>query len=209
LKLYKFLTDAVFSDYMDNYLRGNVYISAWNAFNDPMEGFFHYFLSDGHIADEIVGQKSRFRVSSFTPKYNNFLMWSHYTNKHKGVCLEYEVDPAALGVGNLLENITYVRSLRRIDTVAPIEDQAKIILLTKTYHWRYEKEVRLLFDSDRDRSVPFGQVKAVIFGTKSNDDLINDVKHQIRMLDLKPLLYKATINYNKAAIGRTRISVGR
>lgn len=205
MKLYKFLTDAVFSDYLDSYISGNVYVSAWNAFNDPMEGFFHYYLSDGHIADQIVGQKSRFRVSCFTPKYNNFLMWSHYANKHKGVCLEYEVDPATLGIGNLLESVTYVRKLHRIDRLAPVEDQANNILLTKTYHWRYEKEVRLLFESDRDRSVPFGQVKAVIVGTKADDSLVTDVKRQIRMLNPKPLLYKATINYNKASIGRIRI----
>ncbi len=205
MKLYKFLTNTVFSDYIDSYISGNVYVSAWNAFNDPMEGFFHYYLSDRYIADQIVGQKSRFRVSCFTPRYNNFLMWSHYTNKHEGVCLEYEVDPATLGIGNILDSVTYVRRLQRIDRIASIEEQAKKILLTKTYHWRYEKEVRLLFQSDQDTSVPFGQVKAIIVGTKADDGLVTNVKRRIRMLDSKPLLYRATINYNKASIGRKRL----
>lgn len=89
-----------------------------------------------------------FGICSFSKVNNDILMWSHYSDGHKGLCLVYKREP-----GNVLEGAEQVRYPKNnefpyIDywlgpTKQQIDEIAKIIL-TKAFHWKYEKEWRIL-----------------------------------------------------------------
>lgn len=206
MNLFKFMSKNTFIEYLNLHLDGKTYVTDWQSVNDPMEGFFRYKLSDDDYANLVVGQKTTYKLSCFTKTFNNYLMWSHYADKHQGVCLEYDVNPASLDQRYILECVTYSNQLPQMDTALPMEEQAKIFLLTKTYHWRYEKEVRLLFQSPRNDTIPFCKLKSITFGIRFDDEpSTNDIITDISTMPDKPKMYKAMINYDKAVINRTRI----
>ena len=65
-------------------------------------------------------------------------MWSHYADKHKGVCLGFDVGED----DNLLEvNYTNKRLEFSLDNLD--ESHVKTLLRTKYQGWRYEDEVRI------------------------------------------------------------------
>lgn len=65
----------------------------------------------------------------------NPLLWSHYADKHRGICLGFKVDE------RILRRVTYVRD--RSPLKLPLtKETADLLLWTKYWDWRYEKEWR-------------------------------------------------------------------
>lgn len=210
MKLYKYLSDDVFRDYLTSHLNGEVYLSSWRDFNDPMEGYFTYIAhrDTRHIIDAVVGEKSEYRVSCFCKSYRQFLLWSYYTNKHRGVCLEYVVQPDQLHPGCILKAVRYNDSLPRLDLSASVDEQARMFLLTKLKPWEQEQEVRLLARNVAQRTIPFGRLTGIIFGVNYAAGDPKDTGRQRVATEYRvrgrtrPRLYQAAIEGDSAAITR-------
>lgn len=69
-----------------------------------------------------------FYINSFTTDHHNILMWSHYANNNKGICIEYDFDDADERIQNSIFKSTYID--RPIDVTDLIEskDNKKISL---------------------------------------------------------------------------------
>lgn len=94
----------------------------------------------------------------FESDVNNPLMWAHYANNHDGFCVEYEIrlwglgSPWSLSRDYLSENFlilpvsytTSKSSVTALDFLLNPFVEAQRALSTKSYHWAYEKEVRLI-----------------------------------------------------------------
>ena len=66
---------------------------------------------------------------------------SHYADKHRGICLGFEInDKTALTVKYVPERIKV--SDGRIQDLRENNELASILWLTKFEHWHYENEVR-------------------------------------------------------------------
>jgi len=210
MKLYKYLSDKTFHDHLDSHLRGEVHLSSWRDFNDPMEGFFIYIANGDQqqAVDAVVGKKSKFRVSCFCKSYKKFLLWSYYTNKHRGVCLEFEVHKKRLPANCILESIVYSPTLPQFDANANVDDQAKRFLLTKMTPWKQEGEVRLLGHNLSSDTISFGRLIGIIFGVNysqgdSRDQTRQRVVHAVRDLGQSgPELYQAVIEGDSPEIQR-------
>lgn len=131
-----------------------------------------HFVSDAYdkFCDEIVGELkaiwSKSLVSCFSTRSDSVLMWSHYGNSHRGVCIEFERPnftdfydvkysdrKAALDLFKTLELILGYLFLQEKPNSCD-QELAKIILnvfCTKSKDWSYEKEVRCIFSSENDR----------------------------------------------------------
>jgi hypothetical protein len=101
-----------------------------------------------HIAKEKI-EKSK--VTCFSKRYDNTLMWSHYANQHKGVCLEFNgsMHPSEIlerGKATIL-NVNYDR--KEIINYNKNKEQAIVDLFTrKSSDWKYEEEVRIIVMDD-------------------------------------------------------------
>ena len=99
-------------------------------------------------------------VTCFSRKYDSLLMWSHYADKHKGVCIEYDRplsnDFIDMEYSDIRPKIKF-ESLTRYESAVSIvgreydqEIQRKVQLdcmlpfITKSKEWKYEQEVRCL-----------------------------------------------------------------
>lgn len=100
-------------------------------------------------------------VKCFTPNNANILMWSHYANSHKGICLEFDtlVDPEFFVYPI---NVVYSEEYPNLEFTD--KKFTTDVLRTKSKDWEYEQEVRICkpqfgyycFNPESLRSVIFG-----------------------------------------------------
>ncbi len=113
----------------------------------------------------------------FSSKATNPVLWSHYAENHRGVCLAFDVPD------HLLLEVQYVSKRGRIDVDAFIGSDGEAgeclirrALATKYTHWRYENEWRVFISLDHEARegdlyfADFGpeiRLRQVIVGPKS------------------------------------------
>ena len=83
----------------------------------------------------------------FTASWQNPVLWSHYAQKHRGICLSYDLDDS------LVERVRYrgKRIAPRFDNQGGLirdEPFAQDMLFTKYKRWGYEQEVRVWVSLD-------------------------------------------------------------
>lgn len=117
-------------------------------------------------------QKSISGVTCFSKSHLKTLMWSHYADKHSGICLGFDLYPVNRADNNLMiMSVSYVKSIRRLNF---FKDRDAILfhwLFTKSHVWEYEDEVRAFF-SDRNGLIPFEKrcLREVYFGVRTNKE---------------------------------------
>jgi len=123
------------------------------------------------------------RIYCLTPKPDNTLMWSHYADNHRGICLEFSV-PDNLLFSKAAE-VVY-REVYPHWVPCDINDKPGLVMeliLTKSADWCYEKEYRLVSVQTSALSnflqlhgdyfrLPNGALKSVIMGSEANHKAI-------------------------------------
>jgi hypothetical protein len=85
--------------------------------------------------------QKRYRIYCLTPKPADTLMWSHYAEKHSGICLEYRCDNHVLSSAL---KVIYCDSYPSFDLADEEPDTALLPILCKAKDWSYEEEYRLI-----------------------------------------------------------------
>ena len=105
--------------------------------------------------------RSGFGVLSLSANPNSVLMWSHYSDSHKGFCIEY--DFGALRPTDLRRRLCHpvfyrkkitdaTRWLAHTDRTDFNNLFAQFVSLIKSDEWRYEKEWRILYPGGPDHA---------------------------------------------------------
>ena len=133
-------------------------------------------------------------ISCFSEIHNHALMWGHYSNKHKGFCIEYDmsmlIDSNPQIAGQLIPVIyTDIRPIidrnmissfdiknGKIEAAAYANKYFTKALVTKSKIWRYEKEWRVISKVSGGREVSFDCVSGIYLGAKASKDLIDFMK---------------------------------
>lgn len=118
-------------------------------------------------------------VASLASKWNCPLMWSHYGDDHKGLCIEYEARSSQF---QDLQPVNYKssRSIRVSDLIAwqlngNLQTKEKIFnsfYYSKAPQWKYEREWRDIGPTPIDFS-GVAKVKSVIFGLRCDQSVID------------------------------------
>lgn len=125
------------------------------------------------------------------PEYLNALMWAHYADSHKGICIKYTFPNIPLQKSrenaescSIFKDILYVKSLDST-VLGPIKRNNEIDTLraffTKADIWKYENEVRLLnvnvIGKGEHETIPIpNAVKAIYFGVNCSEEDVNMIK---------------------------------
>ena len=81
----------------------------------------------------------------FSQHWKNPVLWSHYADKHRGMCLGYEIDSKLVqSVEYVPERVKYAFDERRSIDADP--KLVEILMRTKYVHWEYESERRAFVD---------------------------------------------------------------
>lgn len=166
-------------------------------------------------------------ICCFSEINDSILMWSHYANSHKGICIEYttvedstgiaiplddslsQIDDPVLNRFLVLKNVIYQNDMPSTYNRLK-DDYSKLIQFIRTKHsnWCYEKEWRIIFVHTLLKLNPIkikrSCITGVIFGMDINeaekDMYINICKKSFidNGFDLK--LYQCKENPDKYAV---------
>lgn len=114
----------------------------------------------------------------------NILMWSHYADSHKGICIEFDIKRGGFFYNNLLP-VQYKRTYPKFElSDYHMEDDMMFTMhqraiCTKSFLWKYEKEWRVIVDDGFGfKEFDKNDVTKVIFGAKildSEKDIITSL----------------------------------
>ena len=128
---------------ISNIENSRIKIAIINELNDPFE-FYVNFTSSGKPIDERKVSEVKTHYNNilgflcFSKNWNNPVQWAHYSDRYKGLCMEFEIP------NKVLLKIKY----RNKPAVIEANDKnwrKKFVKATqsKFKHWKYEKEHRV------------------------------------------------------------------
>jgi hypothetical protein len=94
----------------------------------------------------IIGFK-HLRICCFTTNKSNLLLWSHYADSHKGVCVEFDATKPPI---SLAFKVHYSNKYPKAIYPPPSNQRVFVPALTKSKEWEYEDEFRTIFREDID-----------------------------------------------------------
>lgn len=121
-----------------------------------MEG---QLLADRELLSNTINQLSermwstiaaRYRIYCLGPDVGNLLMWSHYADNHRGICLEFSTRNEVMCSPQPVEYVSTFPLVRAYST--DLYENLRL-LLVKADVWKYEQEYRLIAQ-ERGESTP-------------------------------------------------------
>jgi len=105
-------------------------------------------------------------IFSISAKRDNILMWSHYSDCHRGICLEFEITDGKL-FGCNLSKVSYREQYPSLSVYDEIDlEWMKRFLTTKACDWCYEEEWRILYRETGCKVFPAEELTGVILGAR-------------------------------------------
>jgi len=138
IRVYHFLSTK---NALDDLAHRRMKISEIDKLNDPFE-LWCVAQSDPRLRAGLSRYKAqmsrRFGMVCFCREWHNPVLWSHYADKHAGMCLGFDIP------SNATRAVKY--TYRRSDLRRPLTTgTASELLYTKYRDWRYERELRSWF----------------------------------------------------------------
>ncbi|SUW65561.1 Protein of uncharacterised function (DUF2971) [Buttiauxella agrestis] len=153
--LYKYIDNASLDRFFkDGYI--SIKFTPHSEFNDPFESY-GYALDD----ESIESLTMRYEINQnlaclcLSKEPLNVLMWSHYADKHQGFVVAIDTEKAGYDdeakclitapkgeidyLGSRIESKLKISQENIYDT-----DMISKLLLTKSLHWKYEEEIRII-----------------------------------------------------------------
>jgi hypothetical protein len=138
VRVYHFLPAA---HALDDIEKRRIKISEVDQLNDPFE-LWCLSLEDSGLRERLRDYKrtmsDRFGLLCFCGGWSNPLLWSHYADKHKGMCLGFDID------NDTVKPVKYVRDRPSVGSTLIENSKALLdhLLWTKYIDWQYEEELR-------------------------------------------------------------------
>lgn len=152
--------------------------------------------------NNVFERKGVFCVSKIR---DDILMWSHYSDKHKGFVMGLRIeDDLDFFVTPL--NVDY-----RADypAISYLKEQGQIVnscIKTKYLAWEYEKEIRIIKDVAGNCKFNKNALKEIIFGCKTSCSDKDDIKKWVKDYDYKSVqIFQANISKTNYRIDINRI----
>lgn len=203
MKLYKYRAD-IYRDLL-TLVSNQIYIPTKENLNDPAEVLFddRQLLDDIKVRKKqkqihesverdykllIEGIRKKVGIFSFSKNVTNELLWSYYSDGHKGFCIEYksEVLKEQLKDGKFPFEIevNYSQGIPdlSLDTYFSSSNSLpflmQILVGNKSYPWAHEEEIRLITCKSGLFNIDSNAVTGIYFGVKMSEchkDLIMKV----------------------------------
>lgn len=112
------------------------------------------------------------RTCSFTENLNNELMWAHYADNFKGVCVEFDFNSVP-EVSNVLLKVNYTNEIPFAQEISL--NELKRLHTIKRKAWSHESEWRILLNQiDKIKIEPL-TIQKIYFGPRTPIDKIEEI----------------------------------
>ncbi len=141
-RVYKFLCEKWA---IEDIKMRRIKISEIHDLNDPFE-LIPFDLSDPERRKAVLDARNKMNergIFSFSRSWSSPLLWAHYADKHRGICLGFDVARA----DEILKIVKYEKE--RCPFPDELDEEiAQQFLYTKFADWKYEEEVRVYTSRD-------------------------------------------------------------
>lgn len=165
---------------LDAIERGQIWCSTFDRMNDPMEGFYRADAQTrrkvdySRFVDSVRSEKLGLGIASLSETWDNELMWAHYADGFRGICVTYKLV-------RLLEGLDDDHALARVAygdrpyylNLRAVSDtglRARAVLSTKNLKWTHEREWRLFSPQPGRADHGVGVVPTVYLGARMADE---------------------------------------
>lgn len=218
MSLFKFKSAKTIEDFtrdIQTMMNNEIWFSGIEYLNDPFEKvystktFEEYEGSEQVVTDFFTPfQKNvdeyfnKVGILSLCEENTNLVMWSHYSDNHKGYCIEYNLDSNIINKLNFEnDDEIFLMDVEYKDT--PIDflslpSNFQFYLRRKSKLWEYEHELRYISSKKGLHKIPSDAIKSIYLGASINEI----VKETILKLctEKKINLYQSTLSKNSYAL---------
>jgi hypothetical protein len=123
-----------------------LFLASPKSFNDPFDSKIFFNLPNRkegfsaglevEIIDKLIG------IISFSKTWKNILLWSHYSNNHKGFCLGFNAN--LLSFEKTKKRDVEYPCDNKYPIIEPREENLETKFFTKSRVWEYEEEYRIV-----------------------------------------------------------------
>lgn len=131
--------------------------------------------------EEFRDEQSKFGVCCFSETNLSILMWSHYADNHKGVCIEFEFSEDFLK-NSELSKVIYCNEFPKFTfddyrgfSKEEVKNKIRQLITIKAKDWEYEKEWRLIHNEKNTFYPKILKIKSVLLGVRADQN----VKYEI------------------------------
>lgn len=155
-------------------------------------------LKNGELFHIIEKQKNqtldKIGIASFSVQPVNLMLWSHYANNHKGICLQFD-KACDESIFSKAYDVKYIETLPKM-TFDPSINEEKIFfeaLRSKSSVWSEEEEIRLMKTTYGKYKFNTNSLKSIIFGLSSEESFKDRIMtatkfySDLRYYDVEPL----------------------
>ena len=137
---------------------------------------------------------SNFKICCLSTEYKNKLMWSHYADSHKGICVEYDFSSKAVNKSQPLP-VYYSHTRPKFPWKAVIEESTEAkrqgqicfmqALLTKDKVWSYENEWRMVVQAKTEPdNVDAPPIKCIYIGALCSEENTKKIVNTAKALKI-------------------------
>lgn len=169
IRAYKFRALNNFENIEDIFCKKRFYAARYKDLNDPMEGMIRY---EDDVKMERIEQveacKEDIRICSFSGSFDNLLLWAHYADGFKGICIELDLISSP---GYPAVKVSYQNGFTVGNDILEVTKNLQLAALTvKNTAWRYEKEIRVITGKQYVCD-PVVKIKSVLLGIGTPDSI--------------------------------------
>lgn len=171
----------------------------------------------GSIANDLqntlLSEMGSCGVLSLTARWNSPLMWSHYADEHRGICIEYAMDEGSF------PNITPVnyrgcRSIylsdvfawRVLNNALAERKVRETMYFSKANDWRYEREWRSVNITSGNQPSP-AKTSAILFGHRCDFSVMRTIVRLFKEAKYPVKFYDVGFDKNSFRMKRWKASV--
>jgi len=163
-----------------------------------MKGKGHLLTDPTVLAASYGGFISTVGIYCLSEKNDDILMWSHYSDSHRGLCLQFDASTEGTIFWEAFKVIYQEEyPVVNIMDMGKAEEFRKA-LLTKSAHWEYEQERRVLKMKNEGGPghYPFapGLLKGVILGALMTTEDRGTLLHWIETYPTEVSIHQAVLN---------------
>jgi len=149
-----------------------------------------------------------FGIFSLSKSKSNLLMWSHYSDSHKGYCIGFD-HKMLLSISGSLGSVIYSNSFPKLSLFPKSEALDFLKLLrTKSKEWEYEEEYRIVLRGKSRKTIHFTDecIREVILGCNMSEINKNDIIKIVQKKNSSIRIFETKISLKKYELEITEIN---
>ena len=167
LRFYNVSNSSIRSLLLEQIATGSICLSDVSNFNDPMDPLLNVYFRTLKVSN--INEKlwlkymakaasnlraacllnSNANAKGVRPE-ENLLMWAHYADCHKGICVKYRITPSLLEKYTKESSFLILNKIEYVDRKIDAQDiTLRQSLFLKSKCWQYENEYRMVYYSLR------------------------------------------------------------